>query len=61
MSSAAPGRRMAGAVLAAFAGLGSGLTWPVAEVPPDRRLNVIVVLTDDQRADSFGAMPWLGG
>jgi N-acetylglucosamine-6-sulfatase len=52
---------MAGAVLAALAGLGSGAAWPVAEVPTDRRPNVIVVLTDDQRADTFGSMPWLSG
>jgi N-acetylglucosamine-6-sulfatase len=50
---------MAGAVLAALAGLGSGLAWPVADVPPRERPNVIVVLTDDQRADTFEAMPWL--
>ncbi len=59
MNSSAPGRRMAGAVLAALLGLGSGLASPHAEVPTDRRPNVIVVLTDDQRADTFGAMPWL--
>jgi N-acetylglucosamine-6-sulfatase len=53
------GRRMAGAVLAALAGLVSGLAWPVAEVRPDHRPNVIVVLTDDERWDGFDAMPWL--
>jgi arylsulfatase A-like enzyme len=50
---------MAGAVLAAFAGLVSCLAWPVAEARPDHRPNVIVVLTDDQRWDGFDAMPWL--
>jgi arylsulfatase A-like enzyme len=50
---------MAGAVLVAFVALGSGLAWPAAEVPVRHRPNVIVVLTDDQRADTFGAMPWL--
>ncbi|MDQ4108592.1 MAG: sulfatase-like hydrolase/transferase, partial [Actinomycetota bacterium] len=59
MSSIAPGRRMAGAVLAALAGLGAGLAWPVADVARRERPNVIVVLTDDQRADTFEAMPWL--
>jgi N-acetylglucosamine-6-sulfatase len=52
---------MAGAVLAALAGLVSGLAWPVPEVRPDHRPNVIVVLTDDQRWDGFDAMPWLRG
>ena len=60
MSSGAPGRRMAGAVLLALVGVGSGLAWPVPQGRPDRRLNVIVVLTDDQRADTLDAMPWLG-
>jgi N-acetylglucosamine-6-sulfatase len=50
---------MAGAALAAFAGLVSGLAWPVAEVRPDHRPNVIIVLTDDERWDGFDAMPWL--
>jgi arylsulfatase A-like enzyme len=50
---------MAGAVLAALAGLGSGLAWPVSEVRSRERPNVIVVLTDDQRADTFEMMPWL--
>jgi arylsulfatase A-like enzyme len=50
---------MAGAVLAALAGLGAGLAWPGADVAPRDRPNVIVVLTDDQRADTFEAMPWL--
>ncbi len=61
MSSTAPDRRMAGAALAALVALGAGLAWPVADVRADRRPNVIVVLTDDQRADTFGAMPWLAG
>jgi N-acetylglucosamine-6-sulfatase len=52
---------MAGAVLVALVGLGAGSAWPVADTRPDRRPNVIVVLTDDQRADTFGAMPWLDG
>jgi N-acetylglucosamine-6-sulfatase len=55
-----PGRRMAGAVLVALAGLGSGLAWPLAEERADPRPNVIVVLTDDQRAGTLGSMPWLG-
>jgi N-acetylglucosamine-6-sulfatase len=55
----ASGRRMAGAVLAALAGLVSGLAWPVAGVRADHRPNVIVVLTDDERWDGFDAMPWL--
>jgi N-acetylglucosamine-6-sulfatase len=53
------GRRMAGAALAALAGLVFGLVWPVAEVRPDHMPNVIVVLTDDERWDGFDAMPWL--
>ncbi len=61
MNSGAPGRRMAGAVLAALAVLVSGLVWPAAEVRADHRPNVIVVLTDDQRWDGFDAMPWLRG
>lgn len=59
MSSTAPGRRMAGAVLVALAGLGAGFAWPVSEVRPREGPNVIVVLTDDQRADTFEVMPWL--
>ena len=50
---------MAGAVLAALAGLGAGLAWPLPDVAPRDRPNVIVVLTDDQSADTFEAMPWL--
>jgi N-acetylglucosamine-6-sulfatase len=50
---------MAGAVLVALAGLGSGFAWPVSEVRPREVPNVIVVLTDDQRADTFEVMPWL--
>jgi N-acetylglucosamine-6-sulfatase len=61
VSSGAPGRRMAGAVLAALAGLVTGLAWPAAEIRADHRPNVIVVLTDDQRWDGFDAMPWLRG
>jgi N-acetylglucosamine-6-sulfatase len=52
---------MAGAVLVALAGLGVGSVWPPADPRSDRRPNVIVVLTDDQRADTFDAMPWLRG
>lgn len=59
MSSGASGRRTAGAALAALVALVSGLAWPAGESRPDRRPNVIVVLTDDQRWDGFGAMPWL--
>jgi N-acetylglucosamine-6-sulfatase len=61
VSSTAPDRRMAGAALAALVALGAGLAWPISDVRADRRPNVIVVLTDDQRADTFGAMPWLAG
>jgi N-acetylglucosamine-6-sulfatase len=61
VSSGAPGRRMAGAVLAALAGLVTGLAWPAAEIRADHRPNLIVVLTDDQRWDGFDAMPWLRG
>ena len=50
---------MAGAVLVAIAALLSGLAWPTAEVRPDHRPNVIVVLTDDERWDGFDSMPWL--
>jgi N-acetylglucosamine-6-sulfatase len=50
---------MAGAALLVLIGLGSALAWPSAEVRSDRRPNVIVVLTDDQRWDSLDAMPWL--
>jgi N-acetylglucosamine-6-sulfatase len=61
VSATAPARRMAGAVLVALAGVGAASVWPAPEVRPDHRPSVIVVLTDDQRADTFGAMPWLGG
>ena len=62
VSSTAPARRMAGAALAALAGTrrGGSRGPPPTPVPIDRP-NVIVVLTDDQRADTFGAMPWLAG
>ena len=51
---------MAGAALVAFVGLGAALAAPPAdEGSSDDRSNVIVVLTDDQRAGSFAAMPWL--
>ena len=51
---------MAGAALVAFVGLGAALAAPPAdEGSSDDRPNVIVVLTDDQRAGSFAAMPWL--
>ena len=52
---------MAGAVLVALVGLAAAAVWPAAQAPPDRRPNVIVVLTDDQRAGTFEAMPWLDG
>ncbi|MGH2681565.1 MAG: sulfatase-like hydrolase/transferase [Actinomycetota bacterium] len=56
------GRRMGGAGLLVLVALGAAIAWPVADAPPDRRPNVIVVLTDDQRAGTFAeAMPWLGG
>ena len=46
---------LAATVLAAFA------VWPGDDATTfDPRPNVIVVLTDDQPADTVGAMPWLG-
>jgi N-acetylglucosamine-6-sulfatase len=61
VSSSAPARRMVGAVLAAIAALGSGIAWTAAEDPSRSGPNVIVVLTDDQAAGTFEAMPWLRG
>jgi N-acetylglucosamine-6-sulfatase len=55
----APRGRVAGATLAAALGLASSFAWPFADAPPDRRPNVIVVLTDDQPWDTLDAMPWL--
>ena len=57
---AGPGRRMAGAVLAAIA-VAVAAARPVPDVRPDARPNVIVVLTDDRRWDTLEAMPWLRG
>ena len=51
---------MAGAVLLASVGLGVAVVVPPPTVPRDDRPNVIVVLTDDQRAGTFDEMPWLG-
>lgn len=56
----APRGRAAGAIVLAVAGLMTALLWPAVERPPDRRPNVIVVLTDDQGWDTLDAMPWLG-
>jgi N-acetylglucosamine-6-sulfatase len=56
---APPGRRMAGAALVALAGLGVALIAPQPDERSENRPNVIVVLTDDQRAGSFAMMPWL--
>jgi N-acetylglucosamine-6-sulfatase len=51
---------MAGAVVLAFAALGAAVVGTPGTMPPDDRTNVIVVLTDDQRAGTFAEMPWLG-
>ena len=50
---------MAGAALLALIGLVVAVVWPANDGRPDDRPNVIVVLTDDQRAGTFSAMPWL--
>jgi arylsulfatase A-like enzyme len=54
---------MAVAALAAVAALGAAGVAAVASAPPppDRRPNVIVVLTDDQPWGTFDEMPWLHG
>jgi N-acetylglucosamine-6-sulfatase len=58
----APGRRTAAATLAALGMLGAVVTWaPAADDRPPARPNVIVVLSDDQPADTLGLMPWLAG
>jgi N-acetylglucosamine-6-sulfatase len=58
----APGRRTAASTLAALGMLGAAVTWaPAAVDRSPARPNVIVVLTDDQPADTFGLMPWLAG
>ena len=54
----APGRRAAGALVAAAA-LAAAAAWPMRESPVDPRPNVIVVMTDDQPWDTLDAMPWL--
>jgi len=54
-----PGRRVAGAALLALIGLGVAVVWPATDGSTDDRPNVIVVLTDDQAAGTFTAMPWL--
>jgi N-acetylglucosamine-6-sulfatase len=59
VSRAAPGRRMAGAALAALAGIAAAAASPVAQDRSEHGWNVIVVLTDDQRWDTVDAMPWL--
>jgi arylsulfatase A-like enzyme len=55
----APGRRAAGATILAGLTLAAAVAWPAPHPPPDPRPNVIVLLTDDQPADSLDAMPWL--
>jgi arylsulfatase A-like enzyme len=52
---------MAGAALAALIVIGAAAAWPVDDQHVDDRPNVIVVVTDDQPADTFDAMPWLDG
>lgn len=60
MTLGASGRRAAGASILAVVALVAAVAWPRPASPPDARPNVILVLTDDQRADSLDAMPWLG-
>ena len=61
MRSGPSGRRSAGAALLALAALVAAVVVPQpAAVRADDRPNVIVVLTDDQRAGTFAQMPWLG-
>jgi N-acetylglucosamine-6-sulfatase len=50
---------MAGAALLALIGLGGAIVFPAHDGSSDDRPNVIVVLTDDQAAGTFSAMPWL--
>jgi arylsulfatase A-like enzyme len=50
---------MAGGLVLALLGLALGAVWPPDDASPDDRPNVVVVLTDDQRAGTFSAMPWL--
>ncbi|HEX5937249.1 MAG TPA: sulfatase-like hydrolase/transferase [Actinomycetota bacterium] len=59
MTRGATGRRAAGAAVLATLAIAAGVAWPERAAPPDPRPNVIVVLTDDQPADSLDAMPWL--
>jgi arylsulfatase A-like enzyme len=55
------GRRSAGAALLALAALvAAAAASQPAPARTDDRPNVIVVLTDDQRAGTFARMPWLG-
>ena len=61
MRSGPSGRRSAGAALLALAALVAAVAVSQpAPVRTDDRPNVIVVLTDDQRAGTFARMPWLG-
>ena len=60
MRSGPSGRRSAGAALLALAALVAAVVVPPAAVRSDDRPNVIGVRTDDQRADTFAQMPWLG-
>ena len=53
------GRRSAGAAVFALAALVAAVVVPPPVVRTDDRPNVIVVLTDDQRAGTFAQMPWL--
>jgi arylsulfatase A-like enzyme len=50
---------MAGAVVLASVALGAAVVGTPETLPDDDRPNVIVVLTDDQRAGTFAEMPWL--
>jgi arylsulfatase A-like enzyme len=49
------------AAIAAIAALTVAAMWPTPESAPDRRVNVILVVTDDQAHDTMpsDAMPWL--
>ncbi|MGH2640990.1 MAG: sulfatase-like hydrolase/transferase, partial [Actinomycetota bacterium] len=59
MRLAPPGRRMAGAAVLALGSIAVAAVGSPSAQRADDRPNVIVVLTDDQRWDTFAAMPWL--